>query len=554
MKSKRWWLALSGGLILILVLSACAPAAAPTPAAPKPGEPGAPPVATPTKGPLAGGYISDLYTSDPPHYDFQLHQAYTIQYIYALISQRVVKIDMGVHRKPNEFVIVPDLAEKWEISPDGKEYTFSLKKGMKWHNKPPVNGREVVAEDIKFNYERYLKLGTKAPMGWLYGDIASIETPDNYTVKFILKAPFAGFLMNLAYQYSWIGAPEIVKAQGDMTKADPVGMGPMLWDGHDRNVSMRFKKNPDFHIKGRPYLDGFQYLFIPDAAAERAAFRAGQLDILSYQALPTKEDLDEVLKTNPNSQYERYPHAAQSGVIVNLRRKPFDDWRVRRALNLTMDRQKMIDTVFRGDAWWAGGPVTPALEEWAFTQEEMKKIYARNVPEAKRLLAEAGYPDGFKTTMASTIGYGAWCADLAQVYRENLKDIGVVAETKMYDYASFVRVKTTTMDFDLLYGYYTPYVDPGQVFEGHYLTGSGRNEAGFSDLKLDEMILRQRTILDKAERKKLIREMQLYTAEKVNTIILDVERFLYLAWHPYVKGYRPHITYGVPILDMWKER
>lgn len=497
--------------------------------------------------PRRGGTFRIPIISDPPHFDFQLTQAYTIQYIYALVGNRLVKIDKGPHIHPFEYKVVPDLAQSWE-QPDDRTYVFHLRKGVRWQHLAPVHGREFVADDVKFTIERYLNPETGASMRWLYKDIATIETPDKYTVRFRLKEPSASFLLHLAWHYSWMMAREVIEAHGNARKV-AVGTGPYILESYDRNVRAVFKRNPDYFEANRPSIDTVEWLFIMDDAARVAAFRTAQIDIWNSVR---KLDFD-LLQRTTKAQYERVMDSNWGGPIVRVTKPPFNDARVRRALSLALDREAMVKVLLRGDGL-INNPVPVGFQTSALPRAEAEALVKRDVREARRLLAEAGHASGFKASLITTKRYGDLYIDAVQMAVQHCKDVGIELDVKVTDYATFVKAKTETKDFELIWGSYTRYPDPGDLLEGHYVTGGGRNESGISDPKLDAMILEQKRTLDTQKRTQLIQKINRYLAQEVNAIIPTFAHYNYFAWQNYLREYRPHMDYGWPITTMWTEK
>ena len=176
---------------------------------------------------------------------------------------------------PTDLTLKGDLAESWEGNSDYRVWTFKLKRGVKWHNMPPVNGRELVAADIKYCFEAYAKEGVQA---FTFGEIEDIETPDKYTVRVHLKSPNTMFPQNLAEPVAVIFPKEVLEEDGDLKKR-MIGTGPFMLKEHTRKVRAVLVRNPDYFEKGTPYVDEYHILSTPDAATRLAAFRTGQSDI-----------------------------------------------------------------------------------------------------------------------------------------------------------------------------------------------------------------------------------------------------------------------------------
>ena len=229
-------------------------------------------------GPPKRGGILRVRGFDPPHFDPHLATANFTQSTLSFVYSKLVRHKVGADIPPGKFIVEPDLAERWEEL-DDTTYVFHLRQGVKWHNKPPVNGREFVAEDVKFTYDRFM---TEKANGnrYLLDSVDRIEVVDRYTVKFVLKEPYVWFLSVLAYPTSmWIIAPEVVEKYGDLKKSETaIGTGPFILERYEPNIKSVFKRNPDYYRDGQPYVDGVDWLVITDESTGLAMYRTGQLD------------------------------------------------------------------------------------------------------------------------------------------------------------------------------------------------------------------------------------------------------------------------------------
>jgi peptide/nickel transport system substrate-binding protein len=215
---------------------------------------------------------------DPVHFDphqtisFKTHT--TLSFVYS----KLVRHKVGPEVQPGIFTVEPDLAERWEAL-DDTTYVFHLRRGVKWHNKPPVNGRELVAEDVKFTYDRFLTDPGNANR-YMLDRVERVEVVDRYTVKFVLKEPFVWLVNALAYPWSmWIIAPEVVQQFGDLKKPETaIGTGPFLLEHYEPNVKTVFKRNPEYFRGDQPYIDGVEWLVLEDESTGLAMYRTGQID------------------------------------------------------------------------------------------------------------------------------------------------------------------------------------------------------------------------------------------------------------------------------------
>src|SRR2546425_2391170 len=215
---------------------------------------------------------------DPPHFDH--HQTLnfktntTLSFAYSTLARYKVGADV----EPGTFTTEPHLAESWE-TPDDTTYIFHLRQGIKWHNKPPLNGRELVADDVKFTYDRFLSEPGNANR-YMLDLIERVEVVDRYTVKFVLKEPYVWLVNALAYPWSmWIIAPEVVQQFGDLKKPESaIGTGPFLLERYEPNVKAVFKRHPEYFRTGQPYVDGVEWVVLEDESTGLAMYRTGQID------------------------------------------------------------------------------------------------------------------------------------------------------------------------------------------------------------------------------------------------------------------------------------
>src|SRR2546428_10573060 len=238
--------------------------------------------------PKYGGIIR-LAEREPPNLDPHLSISFNPQNIGSLIYNGLVRFLYGHEQKdPYDLTIMPDLAERWEYT-DDKTVVFYLRKGVKFHNKPPVNGREVKAQDVKYSLERFAaKSGFRAR----FDDVDRVEVADDYTVKIVTKNPFAPLLINLASpSHNFILPKEAEDKYGDFNKVEAaIGTGPFILERYERGVKLVFKRNPDYDIKGLPYVDGIEWQVTPEIAARVSLLRTGKVDFVGVTGLLAGEE------------------------------------------------------------------------------------------------------------------------------------------------------------------------------------------------------------------------------------------------------------------------
>ena len=494
---------------------------------------------------------------DPVHFDphqtisFKTHT--TLSFVYS----KLVRHKVGPEVRPGTFIVEPDLAERWEEL-DDTTYVFHLRKGIKWHNKPPLNGRELVADDVKFTYDRF-RTEPGNPNRYMLDPVERIEVVDRYTVQFLLKEPYVWLVNALAYPWSmWIVAPEVVQQFVDLKKPESaIGTGPFLLERYEPNVKTVFKRNPDYYRDGQPYVDTVEWLVIPDESTGLAMYRTGQLDCgPGINWAVRQQDLEALKKTHSHLRYQDY--LSQSGSVVTMRTDmpPFTDVRVRRAISHAIDRQAIIEAV------WGRGAPTPAvsrgLVEWTLPIDQLgagAQYYEYDPQEARRLLAEAGFPKGFKTQLTVTSGLGRDMVDQAQLVQRFLKDIGLDAELKIQEYGAYVSTTVQGKFEGMVVGPIGVVWEPDGRLYRAYASDSSRNIGHVNDATLTAMLKEQRRTKDLEARKQLIFDIQRYVAEQQYYIYLN-STTITTSWQPYVKNFAPNhsFDYGNRAAALWLER
>ena len=358
------------------------------------------------------------------------------------IYSRIVDFERG------GTTVVPGLAEKWDISPDGKVYTFHLRKGVKWHNhrawKPT---RDFNADDMIFAIERqwkesnpYFKVTSTNhsyfnDMG-LPKLLKSVEKVDDYTVKITLEKPEAPFLSDLAMEYAGVQSKEYADAMlkaGTPEKVDqePIGTGPFYLVQYQKDAIIRYKAFPQ-HWAGKAKIDDLIFAITPDASVRWAKLQKGECHVMPY---PNPADLDAIRK-DPNVTVLEQPGLNIGYLAYNTTKKPFDDVRVRKAFNMAMNKQAIIDAVYLSTGVAATNPIPPTM--WSYNKSI--KDYPYNPEAAKKLLAEAGYPNGLETdlwAMPVQRPYNPNAKRIAELMQADLAKIGVKAEIKSFEWGEY---------------------------------------------------------------------------------------------------------------------
>lgn len=513
--------------ILGLWLASCAPAATPTPTMPAKApaaETPAPKPAIPTPSPKPaaetpryGGVLIGVVNQDTPSFD--PHQE--IWWGVLTVTQAAMNGLLEMDPADPSGKILPGLAESWETSKDGTVVTLNLRKGIKWHD-----GKPFTSADAKFSVERMTNppKGLVNPRQEAFETIAKIEAPDEYKLVITLKYADAQFLDVLAYGLHAIVPKHIVEPLGGakMRKVtEVIGTGPFKFKSYESGVGWELVKNQDYFKKGLPYLDGLKRYIIADSSTRFSAFRTKQIHLhdKSPGLSPVQLKLLEGSKEAPEIQITGGPVNALWGIWMNTNSGPMKDVRVRRAVHLGVDRQEiqrlLAETMPPGVVGGVMFPISP----YAKTQQEIAKMPGYRQPkdadlaEAKKLLAEAGYPSGFELRFLTRNRKED--AETASVVIEALKKLNISGTVWMLESASYfdALAKHNFVACVTAVGPWHP--DPGFTFGSLYVTGGGRNYTQNSDQRVDALSAQQARTADREARKKLLSEIERILLEDI---------------------------------------
>ena len=523
------------------------------------------PSVTPTgaaaQTPKRGGTLRMTVLSDPLHFDPHQTISFVTMVPLSFVYSRLLKVKAGPSVKPMTYPIEPDLAESW-TQPNDTTYVFKLRKGVRWHNKPPVNGRELTADDIKYTYERFLTI-TGNPNKPVLEYVDRIEALDKYTVKFTLKEPNAWFLDLLASTSTWIIARECVEKFGDLKKVESaIGTGPWMLERWEPNVKLTYVRHPSYFLPGLPYADGVDLLIDKDPSSRLATWLSGKTDFgPEYQHAVRWLDAPVARQRKPGLQTAEYTWFTSGATGFKLATPPFGDLRVRRALSRASNVAEVFESLAFSQGHWTPNPAVPAaFADWSIPIDQLgpegRKLYEFNTAEAKRLLAEAGRPNGFKVTVeAPSVVYGPDFDDFVQITIKNWKAAGIDADLKLREYGAFIS-STIFGKFDGMFlGLRGAWADPEAYFYRWFMPGQPLNVWGVNDPKLTEMIRLQRRTFDVAKRKQVVFDIQRYLAEQALFGVDGSIRIL-SAWDAHIKNYMPNngFDYGGRLMAAWIDR
>ncbi len=425
--------------------------------------------------------------------------------------------------------VVPALAEKWTISKDGTEYTFSLRKGVKWQSsKNFTPSRDFNADDVLFMFERQWKendpfFKVTSSNHSYFGDMGmpallkSVDKVDEYTVKVTLNAPEAPFLANLAMQFAGVQSKEYAIA---MLKAgtpekidqDPIGTGPFQLVQYQKDAIIRFKAFSQYWA-GKAKIDDLIFSITPDASVRWAKLQKGECHVMPY---PNPADLDTMRKDSNVTVLEQ-PGLNIGYLAYNTTKKPFDDVRVRKAVNMAIDKKAIVSAVYLSTGVPATNPIPPG--QWSYNKAI--KDDAFNPTEAKKLLAAAGLPNGFTTdlwAMPVQRPYNPNAKRIAELMQADLAKIGVKAEIKSFEWGEYrKRMQNGEHQMGML-GWTGDNGDPDNFL--NTLLGcasaksNGSNVAKFCYKPFDDLVLKAKTVTNPVERTKLYEKAQVVFKEQ----------------------------------------
>ncbi|MEM1546734.1 MAG: ABC transporter substrate-binding protein [Candidatus Methanomethylicia archaeon] len=394
--------------------------------------------------------------------------------------------------------VIPWLAESWTISSDGLTYTFKLRKDVKFHD-----GSKLNAETIKMNIERWIDPTVRVPVRVQLGPVKGAEVVDEYTVKIILKEPFAPFLRALG-GYLLIASSKAIEKYKNATITEPSGTGPYKFVKWEKGKLVLLERNEDYW-GSKPLIRSIEWRIIPEAATREAALLAGDVDVAF---LPPPSDISK-LQADPKVKVLT-PITNRIIFIGLLPKGPLKDPRVRQALNYAVDKKALIDKVLFGLGIETNAPVPPHF--FGFYGMEP---YSYNPEKAKQLLKDAGYPEGFKMVLLHPTGRYIQDKQVAEAVQAYLSRIGVEAQLVTMDWPSFVAKITKPLeekDYDALLLGWGPFIADADYtlyaqFHSTQAPPKGLAAAHYNNSKIDDLLAKARRELNEENRKTLYKEI-----------------------------------------------
>jgi peptide/nickel transport system substrate-binding protein len=512
--------------------------------------------AVPAGAQKSGGVLKIQHFDSPA--SMSIHEESTraaLQPMMAVFNNLVI-YDQNIKQNSLDS-IVPDLATSWSWSEDGKELIFKLRDGVKWHD-----GKPFTAADVKCTWDLLMgrgqdKLRVNPRKPW-YNNVESVTTNGDFEVTFRLKQPQPALLALLASGWSPI-YPCHVPAQ--QMRQHPIGTGPFKFVAFKPNEYIKVEKNPDYWKKGRPFLDGIDFVIMREIAPRNLAFFAGDYDVGSVYGV-TPPQLEDFKAQAPNALCERTSVNVPRTMLINIQKPPFDNPELRRAMTLAIDRDAFSKIINGGEKNIGALMLPPPDGVWGMPEEKLQTLpgynpdIAKNRAEAREIMKKLGYgPDKPLVTKIATRNIPSW-RQPAVLLNAQLKEIWIETELEIVDTALWYP-KINRKDFTIgAVPIEAGVDDPDMMFYENFYSGALRNYSGLSDPQIDKMIDQQSMETNPEKRKQIVWDIEKKLAgEAVRPVLFFPVG--YSCWQPWVKNLNimaNSIYNGWRMEDVWLDR
>ena len=487
--------------------------------------------------PKAGGTLNITQREDLPQ-GFAIHETQTSSTVWPSMPcfNNLVIYDPAKKLDTQENII-GELAEKWSWQDNYRNLVFFLRKGVKWHD-----GQPFTSKDVKFTFDMVreapdapAKLRINPRKDW-FANVQSIETPDAQTVVFHLKRPQPSILMMLASGYSPIYAAHVPPAN---YRTGCIGTGPYKLKEWRKGEFVEYVKNPDYFIKGRPYLDGLKYIVIAERGTRTAALQSGQVDV-AFPGETSKTISEQLKKAVPQLVVTPISENVNNNIIMNIKKPPFDNVKARLAVSHAIDRRALIQAVYQGGGVVGAGMAPKPWAFWGLGEKDLASLpgYGKADEEkarAKKMMAELGYSPEKPLRVEMVTRAIQIYVDMASFVINELKQVGVEATLKQVETAQWhamavrgeyqIGANLTGLGAD----------DPDGNFYENYACGSPRNYTHYCNEQVQKMFDQQSAEIDPKKRAVLVNAIQKKLEEEAARPILNWRVDYFTHW-PHVKG------------------
>jgi peptide/nickel transport system substrate-binding protein len=507
--------------------------------------------------PKSGGILNVTQREDLPQ-GFAIHETQTSSTVFPSMPcfNNLVMYDPAKKVESMDSII-GDLAEKWSWQDNYRNLVFFLRKGVKWHD-----GQPFTSKDVKFTFDMVreahdapAKLRINPRKDW-YANVDAIEAPDPHTVVFRLKRPQPSILMMLASGYTPVYAAHVPPAS---YRTGCIGTGPFKLKEWRKGEFIEYVKNADYWVKGRPYLDGLKFIVIAERGTRTAALQAGKVDI-SFPGETSKTTAEQLKKAVPQLVVTPVSENVNNNIIMNIKKPPFDNLKVRLAVSHAIDRRALVQAVYQG-----GGAIGVAMAPkpwgfWGIGEKDLVSLpgygnAAEEKAKAKKMMAEMGFTPEKPLRVEMATRAIAIYVDMASFVINELKQIGIESTLKQVETAQWhamavrgeyqIGANLTGLGAD----------DPDGNFYENYACGSPRNYTHYCSEPVMKMIDAQSQELDPKKRMAMVAAIQKKLEDDAARPILSWRLDYFTVW-PHVKGYVPHnnVYNNSRMQDVWLDK
>jgi peptide/nickel transport system substrate-binding protein len=499
--------------------------------------------ASPAAGqaPKSGGVLNVMQREDLPQ-GFAIHETSTISTVWPSMPcfNNLVIFD-PLKKTESLETVIGELAEKWSWQDNYRNLVLFLRKGVKWHD-----GQPFTSKDVKYTFDMLRetpdaagKLRINPRKDW-YANVEAVEAAEPHTVVFRLKKPQPSLLLMLASGYTPIYAAHVPAAS---YRTGCVGTGPFKVKEWKKGEYVDYVKNPDYFVKGRPYLDGLRYIPIPDRSTKFAALQAGRLDV-AFPGDGSKTIAEQVTKAEPRIKLTVTGQNVNDNLLLNTTKPPFDNLKVRQAFSLAIDRKAAVQAVHQGGGVVGASMAPKPFGVWGLLDKDQTDLLGYGKPaddkaKAKKLLAEAGFGPGKPLKLELAARAIPIYLDLASFVINELKQVGVEATLKQVETAQWHPL-ATRKEFQAAPNLTGVGVDdPDANYFENFACGSPRNYGGYCNEQVMKMIEAQSQELDPKKRMRMVADIQKKLEEDAARPTIDWRQEYYLQWQ-HVKNLIPH--------------
>ena len=454
--------------------------------------------------PKYGGTISISTTNDAPHMD--LHQTNSIFQASSgigVVYSRLFRKKIGGGGLPTAYITEGDAVQSVE-TPDPTHYIFHLQRGIKYQNLPPVNGRELVANDVIQSFNRQISEKFNAE---LLADVASMKATDDYTLNFELKSPNADFLLALTDARAPIIPHETWELKGDLRAGPIVGSGAWMFDTFTQNQNTALKKNPTYFRTGFPYADALTFPRIPDPNTAQSAIRTGQTHLITQV---NKQIADTLKSSNSSLVFVESRLDSQLGgnkIWIHNDVNNGSKLQVRQAISKAINRAAIIQAIEFGSGFLTAGTGVPDLA-WQLPDDELNRLLAFDLAGAKTLMQQAGVSSWNVQFFAGIKQFASIIAS-AELITAQLKEIGINSTIVQVDNVQLLNNAWTNGEWDMGLGGQQPQISPTSNLEKFYKSTGSQNGYKINDPTLDGLIVQQKQAVgNPTQRKDLLQQIQ----------------------------------------------